>query len=320
MARVAGETADGCLTWLAPPEYLRRTLIPAVEAGATAAGRPRPRIVALVPTHHTSERADAARLVKQTIGNHVGRPHYRAMLHRAGVVRSENDDVCCDWLLDNVVAWGDHRRIRERLDQYHHAGADEIAVAAYPGGRAEPDRLARTWTVAAEALVLEAATHESSQAIRDAPERPVSPLELVETYVERVWNQGDLTFVDRCVRPDYLLHDRPSGDLIRGATGLKRHIAVLREVLPDLKMTVLDTVTDGDRVAWRWHMEGTHSGEGLGLAPSGRRIATTGMAIYRIEDGNIVERHGEADTLGLLTQLGVLRSGSGDDLNRGRGA
>jgi alkanesulfonate monooxygenase SsuD/methylene tetrahydromethanopterin reductase-like flavin-dependent oxidoreductase (luciferase family)/predicted ester cyclase len=305
MARVAGETADGCLTWLAPPDYLRETLVPALAAGAAAAGRPRPRIVALVPVHPTLDRAEAVRAVERTIGHHLSRPHYRSMLRRAGLVRGEDGDVSCDRLLDSVVAWGDAARIRDRLGHYRRAGADEIAVAAYPGGRGAPRQLSRTWALAAEALGLDGAAAPSPANGRLSM---TTPRELVETYVERVWNQGDLSFLDRCVRPGYVAHDEASGDTIRGAKGLKRHVAALRELLPDLHMTILDTLVDGDRVAWRWRMEGTHCGSGLGVAPSGRRIVTTGMAVYRIEGGDIVDRHGEADTLGLLRQLGVLRA------------
>lgn len=306
MAQVAGETADGCLTWLAPPRYLEKILIPAVQTGAAAAGRATPRIVALVPAYQTSDRDEARSLVARTIGQHVDRPHYRAMLGRAGLLAGRSDDVCLDWLLDSLVAWGSLEQIRERLDQYRRAGADEIAVAAYPAGRRAPDLLRRTWTAAAEALELR--SRREPRAINSTAEQAMCPRDLVTTYVERVWNQGDLAFLDRCVRSDYALDDPETGNVLRGPTGLKRHVATLREVLPDLKMTVLDTVTDGDRVAWRWRMEGTHSGTGLGVAPSGRRIRTTGMAIYRVEDGYILERHGEADTLGLLTQLGILRS------------
>lgn len=318
MARVAGETADGCLTWLAPPQYLKETLVPAVQAGAAAAGRTAPRIVALVPAYQTSDLAEVRALVMQTIGHHVNRPHYRAMLGRAGLLSGQSDHACRDRLLDSVVAWGDPGQIGERLDQYRRAGADEIAVAAYPGGRRAPDLLRRTWTAAAEALEL-GARRESSRAINSVGQRSVSPRDLVATYVERVWNQGDLPFLDRCVRSDYVLQDPQTGDVGRGPAALKRHVAALREIIPDLKMTVLDTVTDGDRVAWRWRMEGTHSGAGLGLTPSGRRILATGMAIYRIEDSYIVERHGEADTLGLLAQLGVLRAPSRAPFDSGPG-
>ncbi|MGI8574121.1 MAG: LLM class flavin-dependent oxidoreductase [Egibacteraceae bacterium] len=305
MAHVAGETADGCLAWLAPPEYLKEILIPAVEAGAAAAGRATPRIVALVPAFATSSRDEARALVARTIGRHVGRPHYRSMLALAGLPASGSDDVCFDALLDDVVAWGGPDQIRDRLGDYRRAGVDEIGVAAYPGGRRAPDLLRRTWAAAAQALELRGELERSAS--NDAPDQAVGPRDLVTAYVERVWNQGDLSFLDGCVRPDYTLDDLETGTILRGPSGLKRHVAALRQVLPDLRMTVLDTVIDGSRVAWRWRMEGTHSGAGLGVTPSGRRIHTTGMAIYRIEDGYIVERHGEADTLGLLGQLGVLR-------------
>lgn len=74
----------------------------------------------------------------------------------------------------------------------------------------------------------------------------------------------------------------------------------------DQKYTVKDQLAEGDRVTTRTTWEGTHSGEFMGLPPTGKRISASGIAISRIENGRIVERWIEIDQLGMLQQLGLV--------------
>jgi predicted ester cyclase len=66
-----------------------------------------------------------------------------------------------------------------------------------------------------------------------------------------------------------------------------------------------DIVAEGDRVAVRWTMHGRHTGEYLGVSPTGRQVEHHAMVIFRGEDDKIAERWGVFDALGLLRQLGV---------------
>jgi steroid delta-isomerase-like uncharacterized protein len=132
---------------------------------------------------------------------------------------------------------------------------------------------------------------------------------LIRRYAEEVWNRGNLDALDEFVSPDYLFTD-PSGKVtIRGPRGLKQAVAAIRAVFPDHRLTIEDMIAEDDRVAWRWRMHGTHRGELMGVPPTGRRVTTTGVAVYRIRSGRIVERWGESDVLGLLGQLGALPDG-----------
>jgi predicted ester cyclase len=65
-------------------------------------------------------------------------------------------------------------------------------------------------------------------------------------------------------------------------------------------------VAQGDKVAVRTVQRGTHQVEFFGVAPTGRRVEFSAIAVYRLEEGLIVEEWIEADRLGLLAQLGVL--------------
>ena len=86
---------------------------------------------------------------------------------------------------------------------------------------------------------------------------------------------------------------------------VKRVLAMMNSAFPDLRVDQADSVTEGDKVAFRWIMSGTHQGELMGIAPTGERIVVMGMDIARIENGEILDYWGEFDVMGLLRQLGI---------------
>ena len=67
-----------------------------------------------------------------------------------------------------------------------------------------------------------------------------------------------------------------------------------------------DILSDGERVAVRITLLGTHNGNGLGVAPTGRSISIQGIIIVRIVNGQLVEGWNSYDQLGLLRQIGAL--------------
>ena len=75
--------------------------------------------------------------------------------------------------------------------------------------------------------------------------------------------------------------------------------------LPDLKFTVEDTVSQGDKFVIYWTMSGTHRGEFFGIAPTNRNISFSGITINQISEGQIIESSVIWDGLGLMKQLGV---------------
>jgi predicted ester cyclase len=79
-----------------------------------------------------------------------------------------------------------------------------------------------------------------------------------------------------------------------------------RSALPDFHSTLEDMIAEGDKVAERFTGRGTHKGEWMGIAPTGKQVTIQGMAIHRITDGKIVENWTNMDMLGVMVQLGVV--------------
>jgi steroid delta-isomerase-like uncharacterized protein len=91
-----------------------------------------------------------------------------------------------------------------------------------------------------------------------------------------------------------------------GREAFKQVILGVRSGLPDVECEIHETIAQGDKVAARWTMRGTQTGELNGIPPTGKRVTLSGITIYRIADGKVVEERGQEDGLGFLQQLGVI--------------
>ncbi|MET8023581.1 ester cyclase [Streptomyces avermitilis] len=124
-------------------------------------------------------------------------------------------------------------------------------------------------------------------------------------------NSGDLDIIskaiDEFVAPDLLFHAPvPMG--ATGAEALKRVWEVLLRAFPDIRVTVEETITEGDKVVSRNTVTGTHRGEYQGLPPTGKTITYNEIFILRFADGRIAEIRGIVDALAQLRQLGAVPS------------
>jgi steroid delta-isomerase-like uncharacterized protein len=87
---------------------------------------------------------------------------------------------------------------------------------------------------------------------------------------------------------------------------LRQFFASVQSAFPDIQRTIEEQVCDDVHVVSRWTMTATHLGYFLGIAPTGKRLTVTGIAMHRIASGQIVEEWEEWDSLGLMQQLGVV--------------
>jgi predicted ester cyclase len=92
------------------------------------------------------------------------------------------------------------------------------------------------------------------------------------------------------------------------AEDAKQEAADFRRAFPDVQCTIEDLIAEGDKVVVCWRSRGTHQGHltSVNLPPTGKEVDFTGISIYRIEGGKIVEAWGLDDRLGLLRQLGAV--------------
>ena len=74
----------------------------------------------------------------------------------------------------------------------------------------------------------------------------------------------------------------------------------------DIRAALEDVVAEGNKVAVRWTCSGTHKGEYMGIAPTGKQVTWTGMSSHRVEGGKIAESRDEVDNLAMMQQLGVV--------------
>ena len=117
-------------------------------------------------------------------------------------------------------------------------------------------------------------------------------------------NSHNLTHMDELFAADFVDHD--SAVLNHDLDGTKQFFSMYLDAFSDAQVTLDDLIAEGDRVAARFTVRGTHKGPFMGLPPTGKPFTLTAIDILRIVDGKIVEHWGEADTLGLLQQLGAI--------------
>ena len=130
---------------------------------------------------------------------------------------------------------------------------------------------------------------------------------LIRRWYEESGNQRNLDALDELYAPTWVGHFPGAGEL-RGPTAHKQLLAAFSAAFPDAQYTVEDILAEGDRVASRYTVRGTHRGALSGIPPTGKAIVSTGINIHRIADGKIAEQWAEYDMLGLLQQLGVVPS------------
>jgi len=105
---------------------------------------------------------------------------------------------------------------------------------------------------------------------------------------------------------EQMIDHNPFPGQVPGPEGVKQVIAMFHAAFPDVHYTNEHIFGEGDLVTDHWIMEGTHQGTFMGIPPTGKRVKVSGIDIFRMADGKIVERWAEIDTLGMLQQLGAV--------------
>ena len=128
---------------------------------------------------------------------------------------------------------------------------------------------------------------------------------IVERFYTEVWDRGNVEVALEIFADDYVRHDLRPSVALPGPEGQRTIAADFRRAFPDLRMTLDLIVAEGDLVAARWTTIGTHSGPWAGVEPTGKSVTFSGVNIFRLEEGKVVELWNHRDDLGLMDQIGA---------------
>jgi steroid delta-isomerase-like uncharacterized protein len=124
---------------------------------------------------------------------------------------------------------------------------------------------------------------------------------IMERFTSEFLTTGDAAMAEEFLSPDVVLNF--AGQQQRGRDTYLAVVAANGDSFENLVWTVEEMVADGDAVAVRYTMTGTHRGEFAGVPPTGKPVVAQSMAFYRLADGQIVEERAQLDMLGILQQL-----------------
>lgn len=125
----------------------------------------------------------------------------------------------------------------------------------------------------------------------------------IEAAVQHM-NSGNVDGYLELYADDLTLHGYPPG--VEGKAGVSEFYRAFAKALPDLQLAAEDVVEDGDKVAVRYSIRGTHSDDLMGVPATGNKVELEGQSFFRFENGRVAERWQALDGAALLTQLGVL--------------
>ena len=108
------------------------------------------------------------------------------------------------------------------------------------------------------------------------------------------------------ISPNAIFHVPGRPEPLQGPSGYLTIIGMMRTGFPDIQWTLEETIAEGDKVAARFTMRGTHRGTFFGVPPTGKTIAVQAMNFYRLAEGQFVEERGQPDLLELLQQIGAV--------------
>jgi steroid delta-isomerase-like uncharacterized protein len=132
---------------------------------------------------------------------------------------------------------------------------------------------------------------------------------VAERYAREVWQERRMDVIDELFSDDHAYHDALLPDLPRGPEGVRQRVGTYLGAIPDATLTMEEWVENGDASVVRWTWGGTNTGELLGIPPTGKSATTTGVHVFHVRGGKIVETWVSYDAVGFLQQLGLVAIG-----------
>jgi predicted ester cyclase len=126
----------------------------------------------------------------------------------------------------------------------------------------------------------------------------------VRRLFDEIINAGNIDLADELFAPDFVDHG-PMGEM-RGIEAFKQLVQMWRSAVPDVRCTVEDWFESGDMAGWNVRVRGTHTGEMMGIPPTGRSFEYVTPNIGRFENDKPAEHWADQGMFQFLTQIGVL--------------
>ncbi len=130
---------------------------------------------------------------------------------------------------------------------------------------------------------------------------------IVRRYYEQLWNSWDMALADQVIAADITFRGS-LGLSVQGIKSFKEYMAMVQGAFPDFHNAIEELIAEGDQVVARMTYSGSHRGELYGLAPTGKHVTYSGIAIFRIKGGKIATGWVIGDALGLMKQLGAVHA------------
>ncbi len=131
---------------------------------------------------------------------------------------------------------------------------------------------------------------------------------VVQEFLDETYNKGNLKNTDKFVTPDFIYHAR--GEDIEGIEAYNEWVSSDRSIFPDIRVTVVDSIAESDKVASAFIVEGTQGKEFRGIPATNKQFETVGMNIFHFQDNKIKEGWVVVDALTAAIQLGAVKSTS----------
>ena len=128
---------------------------------------------------------------------------------------------------------------------------------------------------------------------------------IMRRFWEEVFNGRNFDLIDELFAKNWVYHG-PAGQEIHGPEGLKQYLTIYFNAFPDLHAKVEDVFAEGDRVVSRATCSGTHKGDLMGIAPTGKQATIPAICISRFSGNKVAEDWELVDLLGMMQQLGII--------------
>jgi steroid delta-isomerase-like uncharacterized protein len=133
---------------------------------------------------------------------------------------------------------------------------------------------------------------------------------IVQEFLDETYNKGNLKNTDKFVTPDFIYHAR--GEDIEGIDAYNEWVSSDRSIFPDIKITIVDSIAESDKVASAFIMEGTQEKEFRGISATHKKFETVGMNIFHFQNNKIKEGWVVVDALTAALQLGAVKPTSSE--------